>query len=134
MLIISSFPYKIGYDCAGVVEEIGSSVSHLKVGDEVYTRLPEASRGLCFLILCCFWLELTCVIRLMQRIREMSGKIYCSEAPFSFISRCCLYPLAAMTALQALRRYNGDLAGKTVLVPAGCMLANSSGRCISLTI
>ena len=43
-------------------------------------------------------------------------------------------PLAAMTALQALRRYNGDLAGKTVLVPAGCMLAKSSHRCISLTI
>lgn len=29
-------------------------------------------------------------------------------------------PLAAMTALQALRRYDGDLAGKTVLIPAGC--------------
>lgn len=28
-------------------------------------------------------------------------------------------PLAAMTALQALRKYDGDLAGKTVLVPAG---------------
>ncbi|KAJ5086826.1 hypothetical protein NUU61_008133 [Penicillium alfredii] len=29
-------------------------------------------------------------------------------------------PLAAMTALQALRKYRGDLAGKTVFVPAGC--------------
>lgn len=29
-------------------------------------------------------------------------------------------PLAAMTALQALRKYDGDLAGKTVFVPAGC--------------
>ncbi|CAI7668865.1 unnamed protein product [Penicillium bialowiezense] len=28
-------------------------------------------------------------------------------------------PLAAMTALQALRKYPGDLAGKTVFVPAG---------------
>jgi hypothetical protein len=34
-------------------------------------------------------------------------------------------PLAAMTALQALRRYPGSLEGKTVFVPAGCMfLAN----------
>lgn len=29
-------------------------------------------------------------------------------------------PLVAMTALQALRKYHGDLAGKTVFVPAGC--------------
>lgn len=29
-------------------------------------------------------------------------------------------PLAAMTALQALRRYQGNLEGKTVFVPAGC--------------
>lgn len=44
--MLARFPYKIGYDCAGIVEEAGSSVSHLKVGDEVYTRLPEASRGM----------------------------------------------------------------------------------------
>jgi len=51
MLIIStSFPYKIGYDCAGTVAEVGSDVSHLKVGDEVYTRLPEASRGMRLLL------------------------------------------------------------------------------------
>lgn len=30
-------------------------------------------------------------------------------------------PLAAMTALQALRKYDGDLTGKTVLIPAGRM-------------
>lgn len=28
-------------------------------------------------------------------------------------------PLAAMTALQALRKYDGSLEGKTVFVPAG---------------
>ncbi|CAI7668858.1 unnamed protein product [Penicillium bialowiezense] len=40
-----TFPYKIGYDCAGLVTEIGSEVTRVKVGDEVYTRLPEVSRG-----------------------------------------------------------------------------------------
>lgn len=29
-------------------------------------------------------------------------------------------PLAAMTALQAFRKYEGSLEGKTVFVPAGC--------------
>jgi threonine dehydrogenase-like Zn-dependent dehydrogenase len=33
--------YKIGYDCAGIVTEIGSDVNKFQVGDEVYTRLPE---------------------------------------------------------------------------------------------
>lgn len=39
------FPYKLGYDCAGIVTDIGNSVKKFKVGDEVYIRLPEASRG-----------------------------------------------------------------------------------------
>lgn len=41
-----SFPYKIGYDCAGTVIEIGPGVTRFKVGDAVYVRLPEASRGI----------------------------------------------------------------------------------------
>lgn len=41
------FPYKIGYDCAGIVTEVGSDVTRFQVGDEVYTRLPEISRGMC---------------------------------------------------------------------------------------
>ena len=44
---MNSFPYKIGYDCAGIVTEVGSEVTRFQVGDEVYTRLPEVSRGMC---------------------------------------------------------------------------------------
>jgi NADPH:quinone reductase-like Zn-dependent oxidoreductase len=40
-----SFPYKLGYDAAGVVDSVGPGVKNLKVGDEVYTRLPEIDRG-----------------------------------------------------------------------------------------
>lgn len=29
-------------------------------------------------------------------------------------------PLAALTALQALREYKGSLEGKTIFIPAGC--------------
>ncbi|EFE32719.1 zinc alcohol dehydrogenase, putative [Trichophyton benhamiae CBS 112371] len=91
MAMADTFPYKIGYDCAGTVEEAGSSVSHLKAGDEIYTRLPEASRA----------------------------KDVALKPPSLSFADAASIPLAAMTALQALRRYGGDLAGKTVLVPAG---------------
>jgi NADPH:quinone reductase-like Zn-dependent oxidoreductase len=30
-------------------------------------------------------------------------------------------PLVAMTALQALRKYDSSLSGKTTFIPAGCM-------------
>lgn len=29
-------------------------------------------------------------------------------------------PLAALTALQAMREYKGSLEGKTIFIPAGC--------------
>lgn len=38
-------PYKTGFDCAVVIEEIGTEVSNFEVGDEAYTRLPERYRG-----------------------------------------------------------------------------------------
>lgn len=44
-MIRERFPYKIGYDCAGIITEIGDGVKRLKIGDEVYARLPEKSKG-----------------------------------------------------------------------------------------
>lgn len=40
-------------------------------------------------------------------------------------------PLAALTALQALRKYDGDLTGKTVFIPAGCMVLLSDSNAFS---
>ncbi len=42
---MARFPYKVGYDCAGIVMEVGDNVKRFKVGDEVYVRLPESCRG-----------------------------------------------------------------------------------------
>ncbi|KAJ5154244.1 uncharacterized protein N7500_009683 [Penicillium coprophilum] len=96
-----SFPYKIGYDCAGVVTEVGSDVTRFQVGAEVYTRLPEDSRGSC-----------------SEFVRCPEEQIALKPPSLSFEDAASI-PLAAMTALQALRKYKGDLAGKTVFVPAG---------------
>ncbi|KAF3389583.1 Reticulon-4-interacting protein 1 [Penicillium rolfsii] len=96
-----SFPYKIGYDCAGTVAEIGTRVSRFKVGDEVFARLPECHRGT--------WSELA---RTTEEFVALKPKSLSMEDSASI-------PLAAMTALQALQGYPGSLEGKTVFVPAG---------------
>lgn len=120
---IGRFPYPIGFDCAGVVTAIGDQVTRIKVGDEVYVRLPEASRG-----------------RQLSRFRIGLMKVKlaeCVAGSLSEYAKCAEYfvalkpkslsfgdaaslPLAAMTALQALRKYQESLAGKTVFIPAGC--------------
>src|SRR5579871_4019777 len=38
------FPLILGWDVSGVIEKVGSSVSHFKIGDEVYGR-PDPSRN-----------------------------------------------------------------------------------------
>jgi NADPH:quinone reductase-like Zn-dependent oxidoreductase len=96
-----SFPYKIGYDAAGTVAEIGAGVTRFRIGDAVYVRLPESHRG--------SWSEYAvCPERY----------IALKPASLSFENAASI-PLAASTAFQALRKYDGDLSGKTVFVPAG---------------
>ncbi|KAF3388442.1 Reticulon-4-interacting protein 1 [Penicillium rolfsii] len=96
-----SFPYKIGYDCAGTVLETGSQVKRFKAGDEVFVRLPECHRG--------SWSELA---RSTEEFVALKPKNVSMEEAASI-------PLACMTALQALRGYDGNLEGKTVFIPAG---------------
>ncbi|UNI18480.1 hypothetical protein JDV02_004747 [Purpureocillium takamizusanense] len=95
------FPYKIGYDAAGVVAEVGEGVKSLKVGDEVYTRLPEVSRG--------SWSE---YVKCAEHYVAIKPK------NLSFSDAASL-PLAGVTALQVLGKYKGSLEGKTVFIPAG---------------
>ncbi|KAF3806860.1 2-methylene-furan-3-one reductase [Colletotrichum gloeosporioides] len=101
LAVKESFPYQIGYDCAGVVTQVGKDVKGIKVGDEVFSRLPEASRGA--------WSEYA---KCPERFVALKPK------NLSFENAASL-PLAGMTALQTLSRYQGSLAGKTVFVPAG---------------
>ncbi|KAJ5666100.1 uncharacterized protein N7477_008548 [Penicillium maclennaniae] len=87
-----SFPYKIGYDCAGVVEEVGSDVIRFQAGDEVFEHGASMPS-------------------LQKTVAPKPAGLSMEDA--------ASIPLAAMTALQALRRYQGTLEGKTVFVPAG---------------
>lgn len=97
----SRFPLRIGYDCAGVVTEVGNAVNSIKVGDEVWSRLPEVAKG-----------------SLGEYIKCPSEHISVKPTNLSFAEAASL-PLAALTSMQALGKYQGSLVGKTVFVPAG---------------
>ncbi|VUC26525.1 unnamed protein product, partial [Clonostachys rosea] len=113
--IKEEFPYKLGYDAAGVVIEVGSAVTRVQVGDEICVRLPEVSRG--------SWSEYA-----------KCSEYYIALKPENLtFSEAASIPLAGVTALQVLRQYDGSLEGKTVFIPAGlsgtglfaCQLAKS---------
>ncbi|PQK17532.1 hypothetical protein BB8028_0008g00420 [Beauveria bassiana] len=116
MAVHDTFPYKLGYDAAGVVEEVGNGVTSFKAGDEVYVNLPETSRG--------SWAEF--VVCPESFIARKPRNLSFSEA--------ASLPLAAMTALQALREYKGSLEGKTVFIPAGLSGTGAYGLQIAKNI
>lgn len=95
------FPYKLGYDAAGTVEAVGEAVTKFQVGQAVYVRVPESGRGT--------WCEYT----------KCSEYFVAPKPKNVSFGGAASIPLAATTALQALRKYKGSLEGKTVLVPAG---------------
>jgi NADPH:quinone reductase-like Zn-dependent oxidoreductase len=35
----------MGYDCSGIITETGRDVKKFNIGDAVYVKLPEVSRG-----------------------------------------------------------------------------------------
>jgi NADPH:quinone reductase-like Zn-dependent oxidoreductase len=103
------------------VVEVGDDVANFKAGDEVWSRLPEIARG-----------TIGFDVPRAPDIDLSSGSwaeyIRCPEdhlarkpGNLSFEDAASL-PLAALTSIQALRRYKGSLAGKTVFILAGCTL------------
>jgi NADPH:quinone reductase-like Zn-dependent oxidoreductase len=102
---MSRFPYKLGYDAAGIIAAVGTSVTNLKVGDEVYTRIPSDCKG---------------------SVAEyvLSREYATAKKPASLnFTQASAIPLAGLTALQAMQKADsqlpGGLKGKTVFIPAG---------------
>jgi NADPH:quinone reductase-like Zn-dependent oxidoreductase len=95
----------MGYDVAGTVVAVGSSVSYLRPGDEVYSKVPEIYKG---------------------TVAEyaLSTESFTAKRPKKLgFSASASIPLAAVTALKSLELGNqlleGGLKGRTVLIPGG---------------
>jgi len=106
MMVTNTFPYKLGYDVSGTVLGVGSAVTSVKVGDEVYSRVDDAHRG---------------VIAEYAVSTESTTTLKPASLDFA---QAAAIPLAAMTALQsmdlAVAHFGSEgLKGKTVLIPAG---------------
>jgi len=90
----------LGYDVSGVVEEVGAEVKKFKVGDEVFVRLRGMEFGALAEYVVCKEPELA------KKPKNLSH------------SQAAAIPLAALTALQALRR-GGVTKGSKVFIPGG---------------
>ncbi|KAF3004675.1 hypothetical protein E8E14_002871 [Neopestalotiopsis sp. 37M] len=99
------FPYKLGFDVAGTIVAIGATVTTLKIGDEVYSRVPNPYRG---------------TVADYALSTEEATAI--KPASLGFEDAASI-PLAGLTSLQCMEYANehlsGGLEGKTVFIPAG---------------
>jgi NADPH:quinone reductase-like Zn-dependent oxidoreductase len=94
------FPFTPGMDVAGVVEAVGSGVSNLKVGDEVYARTELPRLG--------GYAEYALV---------SADEVVAKPKSFDFVQAAAL-PHAALTAWRSLFDAGGLSAGQTVLIHA----------------
>jgi NADPH:quinone reductase-like Zn-dependent oxidoreductase len=93
-----SFPGVLGFDVAGIVDAVGPDVVHLRAGDEVFCRLPTNRGG--------GYAEY--VVTDADIVARMPMSLGFEEAAGM--------PLAALTALQALRDLAALRTGQRVLV------------------
>lgn len=97
-----ALPAILGYDTAGIVEEVGAAVTHLRPGDEVFYSGHILGRQGSY----------------AEYHVEDADIVARKPAALSFIEAASL-PLAAMTAYDSVIRFFGTKPGDTVLVHAG---------------
>ncbi len=117
------FPIILGWDVAGIVEEVGEHVQDFKVGDRVFARPETTNRGT--------YAEYTIVdTHLLAKIPDN----------ISFEEAACV-PLAGLTAWQCLFDFGNIQKGDKVLIHAGAggvgtfaiQLAKSVGAYVAAT-
>jgi len=99
-MVPKQLPFVLGWDCAGVIEEVGANVKTFGVGDEVFT-MAELARGGTYA-------EFVAVDAMQVALKPKA---------LSFIEAASL-PMIAQTALLAIN--TAELkAGQTILIHGG---------------
>ena len=101
MVMRMPMPIALGCDVAGVVTRVGAEASRFAVGDEVYARLEKGRMG-----------------GLAELVAADEQVIARKPARATF-EQAAAIPLAALTALQALRESAALVEGQRVLIQAG---------------
>lgn len=94
----SRFPKRVGYDWAGVVEKLGPEVASVRVGDEVFGMINATAAG-----------------AVAEQVVVRTDELALKPAALSF-DQAAAIPLAALTALQALRDDGRLRPGQRVLI------------------
>ncbi len=95
-----TFPYPIGFDVAGIVVEIGSNVTNLKVGDEVYSSVPSKSPGT------------------FAEYIAVDSEVVCLKPSNLNFSESASLPLVGLTTIQSFEKASLK-SGDKVLIHAG---------------
>ncbi|KFZ01683.1 hypothetical protein V501_09862, partial [Pseudogymnoascus sp. VKM F-4519 (FW-2642)] len=99
-----TFPLVLGHDAAGTIVAVGSAVNNLKVGDQVFTRVPIHDAGT------------------MAQYCLSTASATALKPEFMSFADAASIPLVGLTVLQVIRRAEaqlGGLTGKTAYVPGG---------------
>jgi NADPH:quinone reductase-like Zn-dependent oxidoreductase len=94
-------PFVLGHDLAGVVTRVGSAVTRLRVGDEVYGRVRDGRIG-----------------TFAERIAVHEDDLASKPASLS-MAEAASVPLVALTAWQALVERANLQPGRKLLIHAG---------------
>ena len=93
-------PASIGYDVSGEIVETGSKVKNFKVGDEVFTRVPQKYMGT------------------VAEFVSVDSKVVALKPENATFEKAASLPLAGLTAIQALQKA-GIKKNHRILIHAG---------------
>ncbi|GIQ88217.1 alcohol dehydrogenase superfamily, zinc-type protein, partial [Kipferlia bialata] len=100
-MIPLQFPYRMGNDVSGVVEEVGSEVTGFSKGDAVYARPNPMQSGT------------------FADFVSVKAEDVAKKPPSITHGEAASIPLVGLTAYQALTEHAGLKAGQKVLIHAG---------------